>query len=66
MNDTKLRQSIQRWENEGGALLPPDCNVHIWRYSTSKSAECAGEQCDPGARNPEIGAVRSNRAPGHR
>jgi hypothetical protein len=35
MNDTKLRQSIQRWENEGGALLPPDGNVHIWRYSTS-------------------------------
>lgn len=32
MNDMKLRQSIQRWEYEGGALLPADSNVHFWRY----------------------------------
>jgi hypothetical protein len=31
MNDLKLK-SIQRWENEGGALLPTDCNVHFWKY----------------------------------
>lgn len=32
MNDMKLRQSIQRWEYEGGALLHADSNVHFWRY----------------------------------
>lgn len=31
MNNWKLK-SILRWENEGGALLPRDCNVHFWNY----------------------------------
>ena len=47
MNDMK-RQSIQRWEYEDGALLPPDCNVHFWRsplgYSVSKSPHGAENQ----------------------
>ena len=35
MNDLKLK-SIQRWENEGGALLPRDCNVHFWNYRDAR------------------------------
>ena len=35
MNDLKLK-SIQRWENEGGALLPRDCNVHFWKYQDAE------------------------------
>jgi nucleotide-binding universal stress UspA family protein len=31
MNDLK-RKSIERWENEGGALLPKDCSVHFWKH----------------------------------
>ena len=42
MNDMRLKQSIQRWEYEGGALLPADSNIHFWRYrgaETSKPVE---------------------------
>jgi len=32
MNDWTLKRSIHRWESEGGALLPRDCNVHFWNH----------------------------------
>jgi hypothetical protein len=48
MNDAKLRQMIQLWEYEGGALLPPNCNVHFWRdprrHSTSGWQHAAENQ----------------------
>jgi hypothetical protein len=37
MNDLHFRKTIQRWENEGGALLPKDCNVHFWNYRSVES-----------------------------
>jgi hypothetical protein len=62
MNDMKLKQSISRWEYEGGALLPADSNVHFWRYrgaETPKSIESdylsenkRYEHAESAARNP--------------
>lgn len=37
MNDLHFRKTIQRWENEGGALLPRDYNVHFWNYRSVES-----------------------------
>jgi hypothetical protein len=41
MNDLKPKR-IQRWENEGGALLPRDCNVHFWKYQDAEQRIVTG------------------------
>ena len=43
MNDMRLKQSIQRWEYEGGALLPRDSNVHFRRYRAPEWQQASDE-----------------------
>lgn len=43
MSNWKIK-SIQRWENEGGPLLPRDYNVHFWNYPSIGFRKRDGKQ----------------------